>query len=111
MSDPLLSLVHPPVTTFQDQLKFERRWYRHFRKLEGERAFSSPNLRTWLYACVYRDNIGYEGEGQIRPGDLGKWDLFYPLLQEWRVDKALAAKISQLNLERVERQLEDDRRL
>jgi hypothetical protein len=69
------------VTVTRDQqIESAAFWRRHLQFLRSRNTVSEEAL-TWLGYFTKPDAIGYE-QGQIRPGELGKWDLYY-LLMEW----------------------------
>ncbi|MEX1026665.1 MAG: hypothetical protein WD049_01470 [Candidatus Paceibacterota bacterium] len=106
---PTKSLPDYPTVTHQEKLTTERSWWEHFEHLEAEGIISVANLRSWLYASTHHDKIGYEGNGMIRPGDLGRWDLFFPLYQEWGVGKKVAARIANVTIEEANAEMDADR--
>lgn len=54
-------------------------WRRHESALRENKLVSEEALR-WLSIYTQPDNIGYE-QGGIRPGELGKWNLYYNTME------------------------------
>lgn len=55
-------------------------WRRHISRLEARGVATSEELYSLRIHVAGVDAIGY-GSGQIRPGDLGQWDVFFALEQ------------------------------
>lgn len=70
-----------PVVTHEEKMKTVLFWRQHAEHLRANKLVSENGL-SWISMCTDSpEKIGYDGmEGQIRPGDLGKWDL-YGILQ------------------------------
>ncbi|OGN16321.1 MAG: hypothetical protein A3C88_00885 [Candidatus Yanofskybacteria bacterium RIFCSPHIGHO2_02_FULL_50_12] len=74
-----MTLQLPEVTEQQRQQAVEF-WWRHAENLRAQNLVSEEGLR-WIAMCTRNPNqIGYDSMlGQIRPGELGKWDLLETL--------------------------------
>jgi hypothetical protein len=65
-----------PVVSPAEKIATVNFWKQHAEQLRDSKLVSDLGLQ-WISICTSStDNIGYGGEGQIRPGDLGKWDLY-----------------------------------
>jgi len=76
-------------------------WNRHKQAVQ---AMGSEEGLRWLSILTQPTNIGEEDQGQIRPGELGKWDVYYFLFQNTSIPKAEALLLSGLNASQVEEQ-------
>lgn len=49
------------------------------------------------------DNFGFE-EGQIRPAELGQWDVYFTLWQDWGLPKERCAMMAGLDIAEIRRE-------
>ncbi|MFH1405107.1 MAG: hypothetical protein ABIH21_03360 [Patescibacteria group bacterium] len=85
--------------TVEGSFKF---WQAHIAVLEYQGA--SSELLQMLASLTARDNIGMEGQGQIRPGDLGRWDIYYYLDWFTLEQRLLVSALTQTEVDLAERE-------
>ena len=89
--------------TEQERAGAVRYWAQHIAGLQG--AGLPDDVMAALGMMTAADNIGYE-QGEIRPGDLGKWDV-YELCKMWGFAEAHCLLASGLSA--AELKIENDR--
>ena len=67
---------------------------------ELRNAGASQSLLMDIGLFCKRDAFGW-GQGQLRPGHLGQWDLYFTLFQDFRHTKAEAAAGAGLSLKEI----------
>jgi len=64
----------------EEQVENWIQWKQRIKRLEEREVVTSEELYSLRIHVSSPDAIGY-GEGQIRPGKLGQWDVFFALEQ------------------------------
>jgi hypothetical protein len=91
-----------PELTQDQQRKEHARWQKHLHGLKGQ--VDDESLRMALMWVAEPKQIGY-GQGQIRPGELGRWDIFFELeiFGVSRAERLLLAGLTEEQLNEAER--------
>jgi hypothetical protein len=95
------------AVTREEQAEVWSWWECHIESLQKKGGVTPNGLEALRIRVADPDQIGY-GQGQIRPGKLGQWDVFYEL-EMWgipRAERLLLAGLSNLEV-RAEEEKEE----
>jgi len=68
----------PTEVNREEQIKASSWWREHIDSLKSRNLVTDNGHQSVLLFTCNPENIGYD-QGQIRPGELGQWDIFYEL--------------------------------
>lgn len=85
--------------TAQEKIACSANWRKHHQYLEQNKLVSEETLR-WLLILTKHDCIGYD-QGDVRPNDIGRWDVYYFLWQDGGASKQEAMLASNLTAEEI----------
>jgi|GEM_PF-1933021 len=85
------------VISRDEQIKWWVWWKNHISELEKRGVVSKEHLDNLRLFITKPEDIGYNSDcGQIRPGDLGQWDIFYNL-DGWGIPYSVKLLLSGLS--------------
>ncbi len=91
-----------PKVTAEQKAEFRKFWGDHMETLRTDTTIRFEVI-SYLSMLVQADNVGFD-QGEVRPGELGQWDVYYELQEIFsKEERLLASGLSAGKIAQAER--------